>query len=477
MSLAELLKSKASKKSASKKPEEKKPATASEKKPSSPTKKPATGPNTPSTVYSDTFNTHPKCADDKKNITKRCEPEPAQTEEEKKSGKPAKKKGLAGIISNTTHAVDELGRKATSYERNDANAWVDSHCHGMWYKPTNLAKTSKELNDAVTGTLEKLKGEKWGLIKEGMGELAEVAKAKVGAAAEKKVAGLLARSVAKNVVGGAAVAGTAGTVGTVVEAGMLAWTVSDVLSTAEELAVLAGAEGLAVLENIKDSVNIKAKAEELLNDYKTKPDKALADTMTTLSKFNRCLQAKRCELVPMKNTPARDAAKSGKGCCPGKTGHHLLPKEMFKRKIDVPVVPEKLVKGGPNKGNPKTKSVDDPTNCPEYTDSVHDNAPVVCVEGTNNNHGSHGVIHNNIDELMKNHRRRNPGNDHISNSDAIKAAVTSHNETFKPACNPDCLAAQLHSYYDKLCSGKLKPRGGKGTDVETGDADGGAQVI
>jgi hypothetical protein len=53
---------------------------------------------------------------------------------------------LAGIISKTTHAEDELGRKATSYERNDANAWVDSHCHGMWYKPTNLAKTSKELN-------------------------------------------------------------------------------------------------------------------------------------------------------------------------------------------------------------------------------------------------------------------------------------------------------------------------------------------
>jgi hypothetical protein len=231
-----------------------------------------------------------------------------------------------------------------------------------WTRIATACGTSG-LNDAVTGSLQKLQGEKWGLVKEGISELADVAKAKVGAAAEKKVAGLLARSVAKNVVGGAAVVGTAGTLGTAVEAGMMAWTVSDVLGTAEELAVMAGAEGAAVLENIKDSIQIKAKAEQLLRDYESKPDKALADTMSTLSKFNRCLQAKRCELVPMRNTPARDAAKSGKGCCPGQTGHHLLPKEMFRRKIDVPVVPEQTVKSGPNKGAPKTKSVDDPTNC------------------------------------------------------------------------------------------------------------------
>lgn len=28
-----------------------------------------------------------------------------------------------------------------------------------------------------------------------------------------------------------------------------------------------------------------------------------------------------------------------------------------------------------------------------------------------------------------------------------------------------CLAAQLHQYYDSMCKDKLKPRGGKGTDV------------
>jgi hypothetical protein len=133
--LSNLLKPKSSKESATGKVDGKATA-AGGKKSSPPAKKPATAANTPTTIYTDTFNTSPKCADDKQNIKKRCEPEPPQTDEEKKSGKPAKKKGLAGVISTTTHAVDELGRKATGYERNDANAWVDSHCHGMWYKRT-----------------------------------------------------------------------------------------------------------------------------------------------------------------------------------------------------------------------------------------------------------------------------------------------------------------------------------------------------
>lgn len=56
--------------------------------------------------------------------------------------------------------------------------------------------------------------------------------------------------------------------------------------------------------------------------------------------------------------------------------------------------------------------------------------------------------------------------DSISNEDAIDKAVESHRETFKPPCDAKCLKAQLKGYYDKLCDGKMKPRGGKGTDIE-----------
>ena len=70
---------------------------------------------------------------------------------------------------------------------------------------------------------------------------------------------------------------------------------------------------------------------------------------------------------------------------------------------------------------------------------------------------------------MQRHREKNLGKDSITNDEAIDAAVKSHNETFKPACNPECLRAQLHDYYDKLCVGQLKPRGGKAGDIEKDD--------
>lgn len=429
---------------------------------------PATAANTIATSYLDTFNKSPQCTKNREKIEEKCKPEPAQTEAEKKDGKSAKKNGLMARIGDTTHIIDELGRKASNYKRTDANAWVDSHCNGMWYKPTNLKNASEEFNNAVKGSLNKLKDEKWGLLKDSMGELNDIAKAKAGAAAEKKIAGLIARSVAKNVVGGAAVVATAGTVGDILEVAMLAWTVTDVLGTAEELAAMAGEEGAAVLANVQDSVDIQNKVESILKEYEDKPDKALADAMRVMSKLNRCLRAKRCALVPMKNTSAKKAAHSGSGCCPGQTGHHLLPQEMFKRKIDK-IIPGDLVKSGPNKGNEKTESINDPDNCAAYTNSMHDNAPVVCVEGTNNTHASHGMIHDKIDALMQRHREKNLGKDSITNDEAIDAAVKSHNETFKPACNPECLRAQLHDYYDKLCVGQLKPRGGKAGDIEKDD--------
>jgi hypothetical protein len=203
-----------------------------------------------------------------------------------------------------------------------------------------------------------------------------------------------------------------------------------------ELAVMAGDEGPALLANFKGTLDVSKKADELIDSYKKEPAKALADTMRGLAQLNPCMRAKRCQLVPMKETGAKQAAKSGQGCCPGQTGHHLLPAEMFE-------------------------------DCPDYgtsSGSVHRNAPVVCTEGTNNTHGSHGAIHEKMEDLMQKHRKKS--GDAITNDQAIDAAVESHTETFKPPCDPRCLKAQLKDYYDKLCNGKLKPRGGKGADTE-----------
>ncbi len=94
---------------------------------------------------------------------------------------------------------------------------------------------------------------------------------------------------------------------------------------------------------------------------------------------------------------------------------------------------------------------------------MHDNAPVVCVEGATHSHATHKLIHNEIDGLMSEHRKSK--GDNITTDDAIKAGIKSHQETFRPKCDEKCLAAQLHQYYDKMCKDQLKPRGGKGLDA------------
>ncbi len=127
------------------------------------------------TVYFDTFNTHKDCADEKKKVDDKCKPEPEQTQQDKKDGKPAKKKGLMGAVARATHGFDEVGRKATGYSRNADNAWVDSHCEGMWIKPKSLDGASSEINNAAQDAMKKIKGEKWNMIPARIRQLVEVA--------------------------------------------------------------------------------------------------------------------------------------------------------------------------------------------------------------------------------------------------------------------------------------------------------------
>lgn len=416
------------------------------------------GPNTKTQAYISAYHSAPSCSKNKSDIATACKAEPAQSEEDKKRN-PQKKEGLMGVVSKASHAMDTLGR--VGYKRDDANAWLDTHCDFMWLKPSGISKVGEEFNKNLIAGLETIKAEKWTLARHAMGELTSVAMEKAGTAATKKLAALGARSVAKNVVGGAAVVVTAGTAGSVLEAGMLAWTATDMIETATELAALVGEEGVLLLENLKDSLNIKEKVDGMLDELKKSPDKALADAMEMAGKFNSCLRFKRCQLVSMAQTSARKAKESGQGCCPGQTGHHLLPKEMFVRKIDVEI-PVKVSEDRETK--PEIEKRNDPSNCEDYTNSMHKNAPVVCVEGTNQYGGSHGKIHGKIDELMKRHRLKH--GDQISNEEAMDTAVKSHQETFKTGCNPDCLKAQLKEYYGQLCVGQLKPRGGTGKDTE-----------
>lgn len=136
-------------------------------------------------------------------------------------------------------------------------------------------------------------------------------------------------------------------------------------------------------------------------------------------KSDPCVQAKRCQLVPYR-------PKSG--CCPGQTGHHLVPKRAFKGR------------GGykPNK------------------------APCVCAEGFSwhRNDASafpdaektHPDLHD-IQDYLEREAIDSPlpgrsPESAMTYSETRNSAVAAHQAVFpESGCNPDCLKAQLDAYH------------------------------
>lgn len=424
------------------------PNTANEKKEAKPKKEPKTeaekqaaakkkaaqsAANTRAQLYLDKFDTSPKCKDNKDKIANKCKTKEDKPEDPKKPTK--KKSNIVTVIGTAAHAVDDAAKaayKLGGYKPNESNAWVEGHCAGLWAKPSSkgIEKYGKQIQES----LEKLKSAKLEMLGKAADKLYDLAKEKLTPGyVLQKAGGMAVRSVAKEVV--AVVLAPTG-IGTAGSVALTAWTVKDVIETATELATAIGPEGLAVLEEINALKNIDKKVDEVLKKYKENPMAAAADGQELMARFNPCVAARRCQLVPYNNTDSLKAAKTGSGCCPGQTGHHLLPNEMFQE-------------------------------CGAYTEQIHKAAPTVCVEGVNNSHGSHGKIHTAMDELMKFHGRQK--GDAISTQDAISEAAKSHKRTF-PGCNSDCLEQQLHAYYDGLCDGKMKPRGGLGgADKDAGD--------
>jgi hypothetical protein len=177
------------------------------------------------------------------------------------------------------------------------------------------------------------------------------------------------------------------------------------------------------------------------------PAKVYADMQDMLAETNACLRARRCSLVPYeddsetspdKRREARAANKGG--CCPGQTGHHLIPKGAIEAKGDG-------------------------LGCPQYNEAMHSAAPTVCVEGKNQHAGSHGRIHRSVAGLQRRDkdagttkglisRRPIVGADNsIEMDDLIEYGARSLQETFPLSrCSEECLLAQLRAFYkDGAC--------------------------
>jgi len=165
---------------------------------------------------------------------------------------------------------------------------------------------------------------------------------------------------------------------------------------ATELAESAKTKGPAALKAITDIRDIKEKSQAILEDFKKNPHKAHANAMSIMAQLDPCVRARKCMLVPYQNTKglgdkltkeisgeegggglkAIAQARHGNGCCPGQTGHHILPDAMVKD-----------------------------ADCPGYD---YDMAPTVCLEGTKNGkeHGSHGMAHGNLKESIGGYKEK-----------------------------------------------------------------------
>jgi len=132
---------------------------------------------------------------------------------------------------------------------------------------------------------------------------------------------------------------------------------------------------------------------------------------------NDCLRARRCLLTPKK------AADSGEGCCPGQTGHHVVPDSSFKN--------------GDGSETPLP-------GCENYNPK---DAPCICVEGASSTKGSHGLMHNHQYVAILDHEKHNPGQA-MTYSEQRDSGIAAIQDVFKGSgCSKECLTAQLDAYH------------------------------
>jgi Toxin PAAR-like domain/GHH signature containing HNH/Endo VII superfamily nuclease toxin 2 len=134
-------------------------------------------------------------------------------------------------------------------------------------------------------------------------------------------------------------------------------------------------------------------------------------------KAAKCIQARRCRLVPYKDDAA---AAEGNACCPTQTGDHLIPQSSF---------------------------YDGRGMLPGWGGYNKDAAPVMCAEGASQWHGSHAKRHgqHKVDGMDAKHvpTKKYPFDDELD------IATSSTCKVF-PNCRPECIKAQLRNGHAKM---------------------------
>ena len=330
------------------------------------------------------------------------------------------------------------GRKTGIQVRN--KTWKDDHCGALLFNPAaGPDELRKKMEDLVNGTQE-LKDDLVSMLEDLGIDVAKEALVSYGEkAAARQVAGLAAGPIGTGVM---FIANVASSLWSMWSAWDEISTIKDVVKSQLEVLQDIQQRAADILGAVDDPERLKELKEKMVNEMKEAVNQ------------DACLTARRCFLVPYKNKGeqfkeydkgiSKDSGGPGlfdrapfdlsdsRGCCPGQTGHHLIPEAWL-------------------------KDEDKKLRCKKYN---HNAAPTVCAEGYDGRYGTHGEAHGWLNETLN---ERGKTSQTVTMNEAIDLAVEGFTRpgSLGAHCNKKCIKEQLDSYYKNAdCSGivpKLQP--------------------
>ncbi|MGU9648465.1 PAAR-like domain-containing protein [Salmonella enterica] len=389
--------------------------------------------NTPPSYYMDSETVAEECAKQKKKMEEHCKPDEHHHR---------KRKGIP---------------KGRENDKNDS--WIFEHCGPLMLKPglKQFDEWIEEWGD-IDHFLEDAKNK---LEKEVIKNIEERTDDFLGEAIKKQ----LGKGILKKFIP------------------YIGWvmTACDVVDAIEEYSELKDE-----LKELKEILGKQKEAIQKFQKYKDKiinfeklsekekislANEIMAETQASYAYANRCLRARKCMLVPYNKTDDLNSWE-GKGCCPGQTGHHLLPDIMFRDKEKTAAAreiwnsdPTHRDKDGKLKSMPRYKSPK--KECwGKYTEGK---APTICLEGKDNHTGTHGLMHKATTAAIK--------QGHFGKEMTYETArdIVVDEVAVMYGCDKSCLKAQLDKAYGKLCTcpdiNSIRINADAGINKSTGNTD------
>ena len=366
--------------------------------------------NTPTFPYLSRAQVSRHCRSESGRIERACGPEKDESDSRK------------GIKSKSKVRSLLKSKKPKSGGKGSKWHWTDDHCDGLEVSLVSL-KDARDYAKKMQDVFESLPSE-LNILASLEQELMEMA-TNAGAKALAKWA---AKAGIKQAAGSSlpAIGNALMAIWSVVDAAVAIGDVNEIRKVATESLDKLGMLKSKVTELTDLAGEFKDFDKLSPGEQLTKAQELGARGQEALATLNDCTRARKCMLTPYGADGANQRGREhsgNKGCCGGQTGHHLIYGAMLK------------------------------DSCPGYDAQAHKDAPTVCVEGTNQNVGSHGRVHDKMDKQVQDlaDAGKTP-NGAMSMDDAIGAAAKSHSAAFPASrCSEDCIRKQLENFYKDKC--------------------------